>query len=269
MKTKIFALLLCCIGIAACEKNLDMEFNSTAPRYAVQGWLTPRETYVRISMTKDLDDTSSISDIANAIVTITDNNDCVYTIPYDTVSHKGEYASNIITGEPGNTYRLDVTVDGHHFSSTSTMYSAASINSFRLIWRKLMSERYIFGDVRIQDIPNEVNYYYIHIYRNDIPYRSAVLKDDTNPGKELQQLFAFNKENSTEWDTLKDGDILEVHVRSIDKQSYDYLYSVLQMDNTGTNPINNFIGGCLGYFSAFSITAVKIEYHTSDIEEEE
>ena len=132
----------------------------------------------------------------------------------------------------------------------------------------MMSERYIFGDVRIQDIPNEVNYYFIHIYRNGIPYRSAVLKDDMNPGKELQQLFAFNREGSTEYDALKDGDELEAEVRTIDERSYEYLYSLLLMDNTGTNPIDNFTGGCLGYFSAFSLVGRIIEFRMDKIEEE-
>ena len=66
----------------------------------------------------------------------------------------------------------------------------------------------------------------------------------------------------------KEGDELEADVRTIDERSYDYLYSLLQMDNTGTNPIANFTGGCLGYFSAFSIVGRGIEYHEAEIEEE-
>ena len=172
-------------------------------------------------------------------------------------------------GEVGKTYRLDVEVDGHHFTSTSRMYRMAQINNFRLIWKNMLSERYIFGDVRLQDFPNEVNYYYIHIYRNGIPYRSAVLKDDTNPGGELQQLFAFNKEGSTDQDRLREGDELEAEVRTIDERSYEYLDSLLLMDNTGTNPIDNFTGGCLGYFSAFSGVGRGIEFRTEYVEEEE
>lgn len=265
MKSKILVLLLCCIGLAACEKDLDMDFNSTAPRYAIQGWITPYETLVRVSMTKNMEDTTSVSGITDAIVTITDENGVSFEVPY---SEKDNYHTTDNYGEPGHTYRLDVEVDGNHFSSISTMYGEPSINEFRLIWKKMMSERYIFGDVRIQDIPNEVNFYYIHIYRNGIPYRSAVLKDDTNPGKELQQLFAFNREGSTDYDALKEGDELEADVRTIDERSYEYLYSLLQMDNTGTNPIDNFTGGCLGYFSAFCITGKWIECRMEDIEEE-
>ena len=50
--------------------------------------------------------------------------------------------------------------------------------------------------------------------------------------------------------------------------SYEYLYSLLLMDNTGTNPIENFTGGCLGYFSAFSGVGRGIEFRTEYVEEE-
>lgn len=259
-------ILLCCLGLTACEKTIDVDFHSVMPLYMIEGWITPYETFIRVSQTKNMEDTVSYSNIDNAFVTITDEEGNTYDIPYES---KDNYHTTHITGEPGKTYRLDVVVDGNHFTSSSTMYSMPTISDFRLVWRKMLSERYIFGDVRIKDIPNEVNYYFIHIYRNGIPYRSAVIKDDMNPGKELQQLFAFNREGSTDYDVLKEGDELECDVRTIDEKSYNYLYSVLQMDNTGTNPITNFEGGCLGYFSAFSIVARTIMYRAKDIIEEE
>jgi hypothetical protein len=135
---------------------------------------------------------------------------------------------------------------------------------------KMLSQNYIFGDIRLQDIPNETNWYFVHIYRNVIAYRWAILKDDINPNKELQQLFGFfNEDNSDEEDKLHEGDQLRIVVRAIDQRAYDYLSSVELMDNTGTNPIDNFSGGCLGYFSAYSETTIYRVYHSSDIEDEE
>lgn len=265
MKAKIYTLLLIGLSLCSCEKTIDIDFHSVVPLYYVEGWITPYETIVRVSQTKNLSDTTSVCGITNAKVTITDEDGHTFDVPY---SDRDYYMSDE-RGEVGKTYRLDVEVDGQHFSSTSKMYRMATINSFRLIWKNMLSERYIFGDIRIQDFPNEINYYYIHIYRNGIPYRSAVLKDDTNPGGELQQLFAFNKEGSTDQDRLREGDELEAEVRTIDERSYEYLYSLLLMDNTGTNPIENFTGGCLGYFSAFSGVGYGIEFRTEYVEEEE
>ena len=143
------------------------------------------------------------------------------------------------------------------------------MTSFRLVYREMLSERYIFADVRIQDFPNEINYYYLHMFRNGIPYRSAVLKDDTNPSGELQQLFALNRVGSTDWDVLQEGDELTIQARTIDESSYNYLYAVLQMSNTATNPPDNFVGGCLGYFSAFCAMSYTIVYREADVVEDE
>jgi hypothetical protein len=41
------------------------------------------------------------------------------------------------------------------------------------------------------------------------------------------------------------------------------------MDNTGTNPIQNLTGGCLGYFSAYSQVTYDCVFHTDDVEEKE
>ena len=95
------------------------------------------------------------------------------------------------------------------------------------------------------------------------------LKDDTNPSGELQQLFALNRVGSTDWDVLQEGDELTIQARTIDESSYNYLYAVLQMSNTATNPPDNFVGGCLGYFSAFCAMSYTIVYRESDVVEDE
>lgn len=267
MKRLKYILLCLCMGLCACEKTIDLDYHNMVPLYAVEGWLTPYETIVHVCLTRDMSDTTNVSNISDAVVTITDDEGRVETITYDTKLDNGYYTSDYY-GEPGHTYQLDVMVDGKHFTSTSTMHRTANLKSFRAIWKNMMSERYLFGDVRIDDFPNEENYYYVHVFRNGIPYRSAVLSDESNPGRELQQLFAFNRDGSTDWDVLHEGDQLMVQVRTIDERSYDYLYSLLQMDNTSTNPVDNFSGGCLGYFSAFSAIAYGFTFYKENVEEE-
>ena len=69
-------------------------------------------------------------------------------------------------------------------------------------------------------------------------------------------------------DALRDGDNIRLEVRAIDKRSYDYLYSMQVMDNAGTNPIANFTGGLLGYFSACNVVNYQYTFRRSEIQEE-
>ena len=109
----------------------------------------------------------------------------------------------------------------------------------------------------------------LHIYRNGTGYRWAVKRDDQNPNKELQQLFTFAREGSDDKDLLREDDHLHIEIRSIDQKTYDYFYSMQIMDNTGTNPLPNFTGGCLGYFSAYSQITYDCDFHEADVEDEE
>ena len=109
----------------------------------------------------------------------------------------------------------------------------------------------------------------MHIYRNGSGYRWAVKRDDQNPNGELQQLFSFAREGSNDKDLLRDDDRLHIEIRSIDQKTYDYFYSMQIMDNTGTNPLPNFTGGCLGYFSAYSQITYDCEFYEADMEDEE
>ena len=133
----------------------------------------------------------------------------------------------------------------------------------------MLTERYLFGDLRLQDIPNESNWYFMHIYRNGLGYRWAVMKDDKNPNKELQQLFTFFRDGQHDNDVLQDGDELHIVIRAIDQRAYDYLYSMQQMSSTATNPIDNFTGGCLGYFSANSEIEYYQDFYYRDVTEDD
>ena len=145
------------------------------------------------------------------------------------------------------------------------------MNSFRFVWKKVLSTRYLFGELKIQDTPDKNSYYFAHIYRNNVGYRWAVIKDEHNRNGELLQLFQCCSEKDMDKgdsEALSDGDNIRLELRSIDKLSYDYLYSMQVMDNAGTNPIANFTGGCLGYFSACHVLSYNYKFIRSEVVEE-
>ena len=258
MKKHLLYLIYIISGLTltACEKEIDIDYHDADMRYVVEAFVSNTGTTVRISHTKPMDDNTTDSNISNATVILTAGDTIREIIPY---SSNGFYTSSF-KGIPGITYHLDISLDGNHFTSSSTMQRVPMMNEFRIVRKKMLSNDYIFGDIRLQDIPNENNYYFVHIYRNGLGYRWAAFKDESNPNKELQQLFGFFREGSNKEEVLHEGDKLRVVIRTIDRGAYDYLKSVGSMDQTGTNPIDNFTGGCLGYFSAHSELIYELTY---------
>ena len=253
------------MALISCEKEITIDYHGHDTRYVVEGSIDGSGTEIRVSKTNAMDDNSTRSNVNSATVSITADNGTSTVVP---LANNGYYRSKL-KGVAGTTYQLDVQVDGHHFTSTSTMQRKPKMNEFRLVWKKMLTERYLFGDLRVQDISNESNWYFMHIYRNGLGYRWAVMKDDKNPNKELQQLFTFFRDGEGGSDVLRDGDQLRIVIRAIDQRSYDYLYSMQQMSSTGTNPIDNFTGGCLGYFSAHSEIEYNQTFRYSDVVEDE
>ncbi|MDE7456031.1 MAG: DUF4249 domain-containing protein [Prevotella sp.] len=269
-KPFIFFLSSCLVAVlSSCEKEIPMDYHEVGSLYVAEATITQSGTKVRVSMTQSVTDNSRTSH------TVDDATVVVYCKKYDyteTLKHssKGIYTSTL-KGEPGVTYDIDITVGDRHFTSSSTMQKAPEVNSFRFVWKKMLSERFLFGDLRIQDTPDQNSYYFMHIYRNGVGYRWAVMSDEKNRNGELQQLFQCTTERDMDKgdsDALQEGDQLQLEVRAIDKLSYDYLYSMQVMDNAGTNPIANFTGGCLGYFSAYYVLTFKYTFHRDEVEDE-
>ena len=287
--------LLALLLLSSCEKEIEIDYHDMEPMYVVEGSISNLNASVRVSLTQPVvgvaDDRGVVTD-ATVVLSMVNGQWSMFNGPLgplgtlatngtqewtflDTLSLRSDgYYLSRITGKAGNTYRLDVTVGGRHFTSTSVMQRQPVMNNMRFVWKKIFGQRMLFADLRLQDLPDETNYYYLHLFRNGVPYRSAVMRDRSNPGGELQQLFSLcveddlNSGDPNAKETLYEGDMLSLEIRTIDRQAYDYLFSLLSMNSSGTNPIANFDGGCLGYFSAFHQIVYNFTFREADCTEE-
>jgi len=266
MKLKHLSIFTLCLLCIACKKEIDIDYRQVEPLYVVESSVTNKGMKARISMTNDMDDNSLQSDINHATVVVS-GSDGTKSVLFP--SGNGFYTSTD-TGTPGVVYTIDIQVDGRHFTSTSVMQRMPVVNDFYFIRKPVMGQNFQMAKLLIQDIPDEENFYLSLLYRNGKSFKSGLKKDDRDPNNELQQLFIFGREDDDEnEDLLKEGDKIQVEVRTIDRKGYDYFYSVNMSDNTGTNPLPNFTGECLGYFSAYGVVSYDYVFHVANMREEE
>lgn len=256
---------------AACEKEIDIDYHLAPTQYVVEGAVTNTGTTAKVTTTRGMEDNNGEGTwVKNAVVVVSWGNDDDRSSDTLTYEAQGVYRS-ALRGRPGREYTMTVSIGDERFTSSSVMQRQPQLASTRFVWQKMMTERMLYFEVYVQDREGENNCYFLHLYRNGIGYRWAVLRDNVNPGGELQQLFNCMTErqmkNGSD-DTLQEGDRLRLEIRSIDRRTYDYFYSLQVMDNSGTNPLENFTGGCLGYFSAYSKTESNYVFSLNDVEEE-
>lgn len=253
--------------LTACEREIPLDYHTTQPLYVAEMTLTPSSVSARITTTQDMDETTATRHyVEGATITIgMAGSEWVDTLEYQ---GQGRYSLPYFAME-GYEFVADIAIDGHHYTSTSKMLSAPVINSFEFVWQDMLTEKVLFGELRLQDKADENNYYFMHLYRNGTGYRWAVMRDTSNPGGELKQLFSCTTQREmdkdTDSDVLHEGDHLRMEVRSIDQRSYEYLYSLQLMSGSGTNPIGNFTNGMLGYFSAYQQAETSLVFHLADI----
>ena len=262
--------------LTSCEKEIDIDYHQVDPLYVAEGLITQdgstnytkRPTFVRLTTTQDMtDNVSNGHNLMGATIVLSEDGYVLDTLRY---WRNGYYVSDC-QGYEGSQYTIDIYLDGNHFQSSSVMQAEPQFSSFRFVWKDVLSERLLFADLKINDISGQNNYYFMHIYRNGIGYRWAVMDDSHNPGGELQQLFSCTTERNLDKnddDGLKDGDKIHLEIRSIDRRTYDYFYSMQVMQNSGTNPVENYTGGCLGYFSACNIFTYDMTFRRADVQDE-
>ena len=262
---KIRGLLLLFLLLTGCEKEIKLDYNSIEKLPVIEGRLTNETTEISITYTRDMEDPVKGTGTDGAVVIISDGNGINETLIYGDNGYY--YSPSGLTGQPGSTYTLSVTLNGQEYISYSTMQNQALIKSTKFEWVNFMNARVLMYAVEVEDIIGEENYYYYNMYRNGENYMWDVFSDKRYTDDVIvfdiycmiENISGDNMDEDPD-EILYDGDIITLEVKTIDKRTYDYLYSLLMSDRTSTNPIDNFTGGCLGYFSAHSVVRWEEAY---------
>lgn len=256
MFKKIILYTLLLTSISSCEKEIILPLDKNQSMLVIDGVVTDEvgPYYVKLSKSLAFTDASLFPGVTNATVIIKDNFGSIDTLKHTT---QGVYLTNTIKGMPGNTYILDISVDGKKYSAQSTMPQKVILDSLRI------NTFNINGTIRYSIIPlyNDPisfgnSYRFIQKINDTLDKTFHVFNDNLNNGKVNQRPLG----GGTDSLEVKFNDFVAIEMQCITRQTYLYYYALNQQSGAGpgggttpSNPPSNIIGGALGLFSAHTV----------------
>jgi hypothetical protein len=268
MHTIRISVLLILLGLfCSCEKVINLKVPDSNPKYVIEG-LVSNETggaKVTISQSKKFTEDNTLNGVSGAQVSV-EADGVVY--PFTTTG-SGVYQNSTLSGIPGHTYHLTVSINSNTYTSTSIMPQPVSLDSVYIVNDEFGTNkdktRLRLATIKFKDPAAVKNYYRFIQYIDNIKEKTIFVDDDefTN-GQEVNSRLNFNNDNDAPTREIRTGKQVRIEMQCIDYAVYKYFYS-LSSDASGnsnnatpSNPTSNISGGVLGYFSAYTVTSKTI-----------
>jgi Domain of unknown function (DUF4249) len=133
----------------------------------------------------------------------------------------GVYTCTNFVPELNGSYTLHVAADGEVYTATETLVPVPEITALEQLEDGGFSGDETEVAIYYNDTPNQANYYLISFLSPTVPYPDYELSDDNlSDGNEMKADFSD--------EDLKPGDTLEITLRGISHQFYNYMNLILQ-----------------------------------------
>ncbi len=258
---------VCLMMLISCEEVIDLDLGNAEPRIVIEGTVTSDSGpyYVRINQSVDYGQLNDFPAVSGAMVHITDqdgNTEALEEV------EEGLYATRELQGEIGKRYTVDVSYNGERYQAASTMPSTViPIQSLSYVFEEetLFVDEGYYVTAYFLDPIDEENYYRLKMFVNGEPYyfdQDGVPVKDDNFWLINDQFFNGKVMDFEFPQTLKAGDKVDVELHQVDKATYDYYRTLVDLMGFGgvapANPLSNWNNGALGYFGALSVTYASV-----------
>ncbi len=245
---------LAILGFASCQKVINVNLQNVGVRFVIEGNVTDQAGPYYVSITKSVSFSQDnvYPAVSGATVVITDNTAGVTDTLKET--SPGNYATQVLEGVPRHQYSLYVNSNGTVFKATSSIPGEVNLDSLYTQLSSFRGKSYQLVPV-YNDPVEKGNYYRFVEIRNDTISGSIYIRSDQLVnGRTIKEPIGGGR--------LNQGDVVALYLECIDSAIYQYYYGLQQSENANSaspaNPPCNISGGCLGYFSAHTMTSKSI-----------
>lgn len=240
----IFSLFL--IG---CEKTININLIGAKTRPVIEGIITDNAGPYFVKVSHQLD-TSVYTSFDSASVVIWDDHGQRDTLIN---SKPGVFKTTTLIGVPGRKYFIIVKIGASTYSASNTIPLKSNLDSLIIDTLSYNNINYFTVTPCFIDRLEHGNYYRFIQSINDTTDKTIFLfSDKTNNG--INSYLPLISINSNV--LIKKTDLVKVEMQCIDKSEFDYFSTISMQTNFNiggnpayTNPISNFNGDALGFFS--------------------
>ena len=156
-KIHIFLICLLSFLIIGCEKVLNVNLDSAAPVYVIEGIIQDNNDSSRVYVTQTVgfNENKLVKPVGNAVVTISANGGK----PYSLIKLNNGVFEYPFKGIPGVQYHLEVVIDGKKFTADSKMPQKVKFDSLYVTERQFLTEQRKVATVEFSDPPSSGNAY--------------------------------------------------------------------------------------------------------------
>ncbi|RVT98050.1 DUF4249 domain-containing protein [Mucilaginibacter limnophilus] len=243
---------------SSCEKVIDVDIKESPSQLVIEGNIRDGDTDGMIKVTRSVSytDPNSYPAVTDAEIIVTDK--AGFTWHPQQRDVPGEYYFRI-EGHPGETYTMNVKVDGKEYIAKSTMPQPVQLDSIGITLLTFGNEERKVVAAYFKDPKGVQNQYRYQLYVNGKLTKRVYANDDrlTDGNDIKEQLFYQDDEDNEE---INEGDVVQVQMQCIDRPVFKYWLTLADQSQNGPgggvtpgNPPSNISGGALGYFSAHTL----------------
>ena len=238
----------------SCKKTITPKLNNADPQLYIQGAVsdTAGPYFVTIVKTVGFYESNIYPGVPGATISITDSTADITDQLIETATTGVYRTRTIMQGIPGHTYLLKVYLDGKTYTASSTMPRPVLLDSVTF---NTSDTTEIAAIAHYQDPANTINYYKYNLVLNGvIARRFLTFEDRLSNGRYIRDKIA------TDTGEIKRNYSVQLNLVGIDAGVYSYLHEAeaVAYDNddlvSPATPGSNIHGGCLGYFSAQTVS---------------
>ncbi len=231
MKRLFFCLALAALTFSSCEKVIDVDLDTAAPRLVIDAALEWQkgtdgsEQHIRLTTTAGYYD-ETIPTVSDAIVEVTAGSGATFSF---TEENPGDYVCRNFVPVLNETYTLSVTSGGDTYTATETLFPVPDIGEV-----EQENDGGFLGDeieVRFfyQDDPNTLNYYVARFDTEVIPYPDFYsYSDEFFQGNRTFEFFSD--------EDLKAGDVVHFRLAGVSRRCQEYIQKLVTIAGNNQGP---------------------------------